>query len=125
MTTISSGAFASCISLKTVSIGKNVKTIGGGAFGFCTSLTEIIIPDSVTEIGFGAFEHCTSLTNVFVPMSVTSLYTRAFEGSINLTIYCEVTERPIGWLGKWNYCKSHSNGTDYCTVIWGSEPQLK
>lgn len=119
VTTISSGAFASCISLKMASIGKNVKTIGGGAFGHCTSLTDIIIPNSVIEIGYGSFSYCTSLTTIIIPDSVVSLYTRAFEGSTNLTIYCEVTERPSEWLGKWNYCASHINGTDYCTVIWG------
>ena len=66
-------------SIKTVTLGDNVKEIGGGAFWMCNSLTTISIPNSVTTIGNAAFQYC-SLSSIDIPNSVTSIGNMAFEG---------------------------------------------
>ena len=54
---ISNEAFKGCSSLKSVTIGNNVKSIGEGAFWDCTSLTSVTIGSSVTSIGLDAFRN--------------------------------------------------------------------
>ena len=54
---ISNEAFSGCSSLKSVTIGNNVKSIGEGAFWDCTSLTSVTIGSSVTSIGLDAFRN--------------------------------------------------------------------
>ena len=78
VTSISGGAFYSCISLKSITIPNSVTEIGLGAFGCCTSFTSITIPDSVTSIGTWAFNNCINLTSITIPNSVTSIGGWAF-----------------------------------------------
>ena len=70
---IGDSAFASCSSLRSVSIPKTVTSIGKAAFTGCTSLNNIIIPESVASIGSSAFSECTSFTSIVIPNSVTSI----------------------------------------------------
>ena len=111
-------AFSRCSSLTSVVIGGSVTSIGNRAFNGCTSLTSIVIPEGVASIGQWAFYNCTSLTSIVIPNSVISIGSYAFSYCNNLTIYCEATEKPTGWDDNWNYCSGHSNGTNYCTVVW-------
>ncbi len=85
VTSIGYGAFSSCSSLTSVTIGNSVTSIGNSAFYNCSSLTSITIPDSVTSIGYGAFYNCSSLTNVTIPNGVTSIGSYAFYGCTSLT----------------------------------------
>ena len=66
VTSIGDGAFYSCGSLTSVTIGDSVTSIGDSAFECCGSLTSVTIGDSVTSIGYGAFRECTSLTSILV-----------------------------------------------------------
>jgi len=50
--------------IKSVLIGRNVKTIGKNAFYNCNQLTNISIPESVASIGANAFYNCIRLTNI-------------------------------------------------------------
>ena len=74
------------MSLKKVTIGKNVKTIGVGAFRVLKNLEEVIIPsDSVTEIICrSAFSNCSSLASIEIPKSVTRIEEGAFANCISL-----------------------------------------
>ena len=78
VTHIGTSAFASCISLASVTIPKSVTSIGDFALYFCSSLASVTISDSVTHIGASAFAFCTSLTNVTIPNSVTNIWDSAF-----------------------------------------------
>ena len=96
--------------IKTIIIGKGVKSIGNNAFnGFssltsvtfednseltsigekafykCTGLTSFSIPEGVTTIGGSAFKYCTGLTSFSIPESVTTIGSYAFKGCTGLT----------------------------------------
>ena len=111
-------AFNSCKSLKSVTLGKNVKTIESHAFQDCTSLTKItnngnieyigtrsfindpitsfVFSDKLHYIGDSAFSN-TKLKHVSIPESVTEWgisysSSEAFSDCANLTsaeIYCK------------------------------------
>jgi hypothetical protein len=78
VTSIGSGAFASCSGLTSISIPSSVTSIEDGAFLGCSGLTNVTIPNGVTSIGQAAFEGCSGLTNVTIASSVTSIEFDAF-----------------------------------------------
>ena len=55
------GAFSGCISLKKVTLPKQIKKICGSTFHSCSSLEKIVLPYGVEEIGSYAFCGCSSL----------------------------------------------------------------
>ena len=57
-------SFYTCTSLRTVKLGKHVKTVGTGAFRDCTSMTELNFGPNVDSIAPLAFNGCTSLTAI-------------------------------------------------------------
>ena len=57
-------SFYTCTSLRTVKLGKHVKTVGTGAFSDCTSMTELNFGPNVDSIAPLAFNGCTSLTAI-------------------------------------------------------------
>lgn len=66
VTGISANAFKNNKKLKTITIGKNVKTIGDKAFYKCTALTRITIPGKVNKIGKQAFYGCKKLKSITI-----------------------------------------------------------
>lgn len=106
---IDSGAFQNS-SLKTIILGKNVKSIGerafakckelevvdfskatslkeikGEAFSGCRSLKEIILPESLEYLGVAAFEDCETLKNVVIQgNALRKLRIGTFENCSNL-----------------------------------------
>ena len=112
-----------CNSLASVEIGSSVTTIGSYAFYNCYGLATVKIPDGVMSIGESAFSYCTSLTSVVIPDSVTSIGWYAFYDCKKLTIYSEASSKPTGWNQEWNYSYGHSNGTNFCSVVWGYKPE--
>ena len=63
ITSIAQNAFAECMSLTDVHIGKGVKAIFDRAFYNCWSLENIIIPDNVIEIENSAFKETAIFNN--------------------------------------------------------------
>ena len=82
---IGSGAFRGCENLKEVNILEGVKRISDRAFADCTNLTSITIPESVEEIGYNAFIDCTSITSVTIPGSVEEIGSGAFQNCTSIT----------------------------------------
>lgn len=78
VTSMSSGAFASCRSITKVVIPNTIANIPYGAFSQCDALTDVVIPNSVTSIEDRAFYGCSSLANITIPSSVTNIGTDAF-----------------------------------------------
>ncbi|MCD8010822.1 MAG: 5'-nucleotidase C-terminal domain-containing protein, partial [Lachnospiraceae bacterium] len=106
VTSIKSGTFANVTSLKSVTIGGNVKVIGKKAFYGCTGLTTIAIPDSVTSIYASAFEKCTSLKTVTGCASLKEIQPRAFYGCTALKTVegC----KKVTYIGERAFCRCTS-----------------
>lgn len=80
--TMGDGAFQSCAYLKTANLGK------------CTSL------ESIGELAFTS----ASLSEITIPASVVSMGELVFnQNAIDLTIRCEVSEKPEGWDKNWSF----------------------
>ena len=92
--TLGNGAFAGCSSLKTVNLGDcfGLESIGEKAFSEA-AISEITIPESVVSVGELVFN----------------------QNSVNLTIRCEVAERPESWDENWSY--SYKSGVNI-SVEW-------
>ena len=132
ITSIDSCAFSGCNSLSNIIVDANntiYQSISGNLYSKDGKIliqyaigkqdTSFRIPETVTSISDYAFLCCETLITVIIPNNVTSIGWDVFSGCVNLTIYCSANNRHAGWDTDWNYCFEHTNGTDYCTVIWG------
>ena len=92
--TLGNGAFASCSALNIVNLGdcSELESIGEKAFSEA-AISEITIPESVVSVGELVFNNNT----------------------VDLTVICEVAERPEGWDPDWSY--TYRQGTEI-TVEW-------
>ena len=61
---VSSLAFLTCQTIKTLELNGTIKTIGASAFNRCTALTSVNIPSSLTSIGNYGFYSCSALKKV-------------------------------------------------------------
>ena len=79
----SSGAFAGCAKLKTVTINAGSKDAAIGYYTFenCPSLQSIVIPSNYTTICSGAFQNCTSLQSMTLKKSGYSYANQVIGGS--------------------------------------------
>ena len=84
VTAIGKNAFKNMKKLKTVSMGKYVKSIGTSAFSGCKALTKVTIGSNVTSIGASAFYGCTKLKTIVIPAKVTKIGKNAFYGDKQL-----------------------------------------
>lgn len=82
VTQIHEGAFASCIFLRTVSMGANskIETIEKEAFSECERMVSLTLPANLVSIGREAFEYCGKLLSVTLPQSLTYIGSDAFYG---------------------------------------------
>lgn len=66
VTAIANNAFKGNKKVKTVTVGKNVKTIGSSAFQNCKALTKVTLPAKTTTIKKNAFANSKKLKTVIV-----------------------------------------------------------
>ena len=85
VTSIGSGAFEACGTLKSITIPNSVKIIRGYAFERCSRLESVNIPNTVTQIGEGAFIRCGVLGSIIIPYSVKTIETSTFSYCSSLT----------------------------------------
>ncbi len=78
VTNISTKAFYGKKKLKTVTVGKNVKTIGSQAFYECKKLSSVDMDSNMTTIGSKAFYNCTVLKEITLPTKVKKIGSFAF-----------------------------------------------
>lgn len=64
--------------LKSIQIGKGVRSFTGYTFQNCRSLQSITIPEGIISLGTSAFSSCYALSNIVIPKSVTSIGLTAF-----------------------------------------------
>ena len=84
VTSIGKAAFASNLSLVSVSIPESVKSIGDYAFDSDGLLSTVTIPNSVTNIGAYAFKGLGSMTSLKIGESVSSIGDYAFYAAASL-----------------------------------------
>ena len=78
VTEISENAFKNDAVLKTVVIGKNVKTIGVNAFYGCKNLTKVSGGAALVTICDRAFSNCAALQGIVLPSTVKGIGKQAF-----------------------------------------------
>lgn len=96
ITTIESGAFSNCDSLKQIVFPDNLKTIKSYAFYDCDGLVEITLPNTVTKIERFAFSHCHKLTFTYLPDSLEVVEEYAFRTSPLSQIFVPKSLTEIG-----------------------------
>ena len=74
--------------IKSVTLGKNIRSIGTRAFYNCALMESVEIKDSVTEIGAYAFQGCRTLTEMTLPKNLKSIsnYTFAYCRSLESVV---------------------------------------
>lgn len=70
ITSVDSGVFNDCSSLRKVTLPSTLVSIKQGAFGGCTNLEAISFPEGLKSIETYGFTSCVSLTSIFIPASV-------------------------------------------------------
>ncbi|MBP5445997.1 MAG: leucine-rich repeat domain-containing protein [Acholeplasmatales bacterium] len=112
ITKIESGVFYYSYNLKTITIGKNVKTLDMQAFYGCSYLTSVIFEEGsvLTEIGANAFYSCTSLKSIVLPESYTEVGNYAFSNSSLTSITFSSQTTKIGG-------SAFSNNTKLQTIV--------
>lgn len=78
VTKLEASAFENKTKLKTVKLGKNIKSIGAKAFKGCTTLTKITIPKKTTNIGKSTFYGCSKLKTITFSGTAKSIGKEAF-----------------------------------------------
>ena len=95
VTSIAENAFKNNKKIKSVTIGKNVKTIGKNAFRNCSKLTSITIPKNVKTIKNNAFYGCKKLKKVTIKSTgIKTIGKNAFKGvKPDATVKCPKQQR--------------------------------
>lgn len=116
---IGRAAFASCINLKSVSMGEHSGefVIEQGAFFCCIALKSFTIPQGCTEIRGNAFHTCPSLTELVIPENVSLGSGNSYFGFMRGTKYLSSAEKfDFVTNGKNSayveYIKYYSSGTE-------------
>ena len=110
VTEIADSGFENCTLITVITIPDSVTSIYSNAFKGCTSLNTINIGSGVTLIAPSVFDTLPSLTTIVIPENVTNMGDNFYNCASDLTIYCEATSKPDGWIDNW--CN-----TD-CTIVW-------
>lgn len=119
LTAVGRYLFLRCGALKSVALPASLKKIGYGAFFACEALEKIALPDGLEEIETDAFEGCSALKTITIPASVTKMGPEVFRGCRGLTVFCQHTEKPLGWSPDWDRLGCTS---EKLHVVWLPRP---
>lgn len=93
--------------VKTIKCNAELEALYYSAFGFLDALEKVELNDGLKEIGGQCFiMH--NLEYIVIPKSVELIGAEAFQ---NVTLYCEIEEKPIGW--------DENFAGENCKVYWG------
>ena len=87
-------AFASCVSLISVTMPDSITSISNNAFQNCAGLTSVLLSKNITSIGLNSFYNCPNLSEITIPNSVTSIGSNAFRSCNNLTTMTLLPKTP-------------------------------
>ena len=93
--------------VKTIKCNEELEVLYSGAFGYFSSLEKVELNDGLKEIGPLCFTYH-NLEYIVIPKSVEYIGAEAFQ---NVTIYCEIEEKPIGW--------DENFAGENCKIYWG------
>lgn len=82
-------AFKNCGNLTEIILSDGIPKVLNGIFYKCSAIKKIYIPDSATEIESGAFTDCESLEAIVVPNSVTQIGENVITNCDKAVIYSE------------------------------------
>lgn len=82
-------AFKNCDNLTEIILSDGIPKVLNGIFYKCSAIKKIYIPDSATEIESGAFTDCESLEAIVVPNSVTQIEENVITNCDKAVIYSE------------------------------------
>lgn len=114
--------FASCHSLKKVTLPYNTTSIGARAFQNCSELEEVIKYDKITVVGEFAFWNCSKLKEFKLP-KLEKLYESTFQGCESLTsleIPEGITDLPKSFAGGCSSLKNIVLPKSLISVGWGA-----
>ncbi len=94
---IPSHAFSNFSEIASVQLPDSLTSIGENAFYYCSGLTSITIPNSVTYIGKAAFSNCRGLASITIPKTVTYIGNAAFAGCNAIETLAYNAENCEGW----------------------------
>ena len=93
--------------VKTIKCNEELEILYPGAFGWLVTLEKVELNDGLKEIGSSCF-YLHNLEYIVIPKSVELIGAEAFR---NVTIYCEIEEKPTGW--------DENFAGENCKVYWG------
>lgn len=99
---VGSSAFSGKQTIRQVTIPDTVEVIGSFAFYNCENLKSIILPEKIQSIRGFAFCRCSKMNQIVIPAGTAIMGEWAFGGCENLTIECEIAEKPLFWRDSWN-----------------------
>lgn len=114
ITSIGQGIFYQCTSLSSVTFAEpsGISNLTTGTFAGCSQLTSLTLPSGITTIGQGGVQICRNLRTVVLPSTLTSVGQAAFYLDSSLTeVYCYATTPPS--LGNNAFYSIGSNPTLY------------
>ena len=94
VTEIGMRAFASCDSLRSVSIPNSITCIKSSTFSEHKLLNSVTIPEGVTKIEDIAFRDCSSLASITLPSTITGIGSSTFDGCSLMDIYVKCQNPP-------------------------------
>jgi hypothetical protein len=75
MKEVSTGAFAACTQLKSLSIPKNITILRDQAFSDCSGIEgTVVLPNSILQVGNSVFYQCSSIENFVFEKSLKLTY---------------------------------------------------
>ena len=83
--------------VEEVIIPQSITRIGDYAFCGSIGINEVFLHDNVESIGLQAFLGC-RINEVFIPKSVVEIKDSFVSSSQSITLRCEVSQMPEGWI---------------------------
>ena len=118
ITSIGQGIFYQCTSLSSVTFAEpsGISNLTTGTFAGCSALTSLTLPSGTTTIGQGGIQDCRNLRTVTLPSTLTSVGQTAFylDGSL-IEVYCYATTPPS--LGNYAFYSIGNNPTLYVPSV--------